>query len=39
MAVGSRSGVYRDLLYGQGLSSNVIEGRFKSGLPNSYVNG
>ena len=36
---GIRSGVYRAHLCGRGLSSMVMGGRYKYGLPNSYVNG
>ena len=32
MAAGSRSGVYRDLLFGRGISSMVMGGRYKDGL-------
>ena len=39
MAAGSRSGVYRALLCGRGLSSMVMGGRCKYGISNSYVKG
>ena len=39
MAAGSRSGVYRAVLFWWVLSSMVIRGRFKSGQPNSSVKG
>ena len=39
MAAGSRSGVYQDLLCWWGLSSMVMGGRFKVGLPKSSVKG
>ena len=37
MAAGSRSGVYKDLLCAQGLSSKLMGGIFKAGLPKSSV--
>ena len=37
MAAGSRSGVYRALLCGGGLSSTVMGGRCLAGLPQSDV--
>ena len=37
MAAGSRSGVYKDILCGQGLSSKLMGGIFKAGLPKSSV--
>ena len=39
MAAGSRSGVQRDLLSRQGLSSMVMGGRFKDGLTQPAVKG
>ena len=39
MASGSKSGVYRALLCGLGLSSMVMGGRFKAGIPKSAVKG
>ena len=39
MAAGGRSGVYRAHLCGQGLSSKIMGGRFKYGIPKSYVKG
>ena len=37
MAAGNRSGVYRDVLCGQGLSYMVMGGIFRSGIPKSGV--
>ena len=37
MAAGARSGVYRSLLYGLGISSIMMGGRCKSGITNLYL--
>ena len=37
MAAGGRYGVLRDILCGRCLSSKVMGGRFKYGIPNSSI--
>ena len=39
MAAWIRSGVYQSLLCGPGLSSMVMGGRFKAGMPKSALKG